>query len=362
MNKVSDILQKHNLNKDEIVHLLQLNREDSKLLFSKAQEVKEKYVGNTVYLRGLVEFSNMCRKNCLYCGIRAGNTNVNRYDLSDEAIIDAAVYSWKQRFGSIVLQSGECKNEKFSMRIENLLKTIHSKTNNELGVTLSLGEQSYDTFRRWRNAGAHRYLLRIEASNRELYNKLHPHTQVHDYDERLASLKALRDADYQVGSGTMIGLPFQTTEHLADDLLFLRDFDIDMVGMGPYIEHEDTPLFTYRHQLSPQKERFFMTLKMIAILRILVPDINMAAATALQAIDPVGREKAIQIGANVIMPNVTPAINRNDYLLYDNKPCTDEGADDCVDCIDARVRMAGNTIAYGEKGNPLHYYARKSVC
>lgn len=358
MDEIKAILNSDTLNKAAIIRLLQANRSESKILFEHARRVKQSYMGNKVYLRGLIEFSNICRKNCLYCGIRKGNENLNRYNLPDEAIIEAAVFSWKNRLGSVVLQSGECMNEQFPRRIESLLQTIHAHTNNELGITLSVGEQTPETYRRWREAGAHRYLLRIEASNKALYQIIHPKNLVHSYENRMQALYDLRAADYQTGTGVMIGLPFQTLEDLADDLLFFRSFDIDMVGMGPYIEHEDTPLYQYRDRLMPQQERFFLTLKMTAILRILMPDINIAAATALQAIDPIGREKAIQNGANVIMPNVTPSANRVDYSLYQNKPCTDEDSDECIDCLDARVRMADNEIAYNRKGHPLHYYNR----
>jgi len=358
MNEIQEILNSRKLEKQELVRLLQANTDEAEVLFRHAAKVKAQHVGNKVYFRGLIEFSNICRKNCLYCGIRQGNEDVSRYDLPDEAIVEAAVFSWNNRFGSVVLQSGECMNERFTRRIETLLQQIHARTNHELGITLSVGEQSKATYERWRRAGAHRYLLRIEASNKSLYEKLHPGDRVHGYESRLQALKDLQDTGYQTGTGVMIGAPFQSAEDMADDLLFFREFDIDMVGMGPYIEHEATPLYQYRHLLKPQSGRFFLTLKMTALLRIMMPDINIAAATALQAIDPVGREKAMRVGANVVMPNVTPAAHRADYALYENKPCTDEGADECVNCLDARIRMAGNEVAYGQKGHPLHYYRR----
>ena len=156
----------------------------------------------------------------------------------------------------------------------------------------------------------------------------------------------------------MIGLPFQTIEHLADDLLFMKEFDVDMVGMGPYIEHHDTPLYQFRSELMPVQERFNLALKMIAVLRIIMKDINIAAATALQAIDPLGREKAVKVGANVIMPNVTPGLFRNDYALYENKPCTDEQPEDCGGCLDARIQLADGEIGYGEWGDSKHFFKR----
>jgi biotin synthase len=207
-------------------------------------------------------------------------------------------------------------------------------------------------------AGAHRYLLRIEVSNPELYGKLHPNDRHHDYNERIGALRRLRKTGYQVGTGVMIGLPFQTLPDLADDLLFFREFDIDMAGMGPYIEHEDTPLFRFRNELLPLRERFLLSLKMVALLRILMKDINIAATTAMQAIDPQGREKALLVGANVIMPNLTPLKYRQDYLLYENKPCLDEESEECKSCLEARIALAGDEIGYGEWGDSKHFNRR----
>jgi biotin synthase len=258
------------------------------------------------------------------------------------------------------MQSGELQSEFITSRIENILKEIKKRTNGKLGITLSLGEQSEETYQRWFNKGAMRYLLRIEASNRELYAKLHPNDRFHDFDERLECLRALQRVGYQVGTGVMIGLPFQTLEHLADDLLWMQEMDVDMVGMGPYVEHPDTPLFQYHQNLRPITERFNLALKMTALLRILMKDINIAAPTALQAIDPLGREKAIKVGANIVMPNITPGTYRNDYKLYENKPCIDDAADDCKNCLEARIQLTGDEIGYGEHGNSKHFYRRKN--
>lgn len=357
---MKDLLHKKSLEKDDIIALLSANEEDSRKLFERSAEIKEKYVGNKVYFRGLIEFSNICGKNCYYCGIRAGNTNVERYNLSDEEIIDAARFAYENRYASVVLQSGELANETFISRIERLLSEIKKLSNSELGITLSVGEQSEETYQRWFNAGAHRYLLRIESTNRSLFEKIHPQNENHSFETRMKSLYSLKKTGYQVGTGVMIGLPFQTLEDLADDLLFIREFDTDMVGMGPYIEHPDTPLFEYNHLLLPQQERLQLALKMIAVLRIMMKDINIAAATALQAIDPMGREKAIKIGANIIMPNITPGKYRNNYKLYENKPCTDENPDDCTNCLEARISMTGNTIGYNEWGDSKHFKLKKN--
>jgi biotin synthase len=352
MNK---ILTKEKLSKDDIVALLNANADDTKALFTRSAEVKEEFVGNKVYLRGLIEFSNVCAKNCYYCGIRAGNNAVERYTLSDNEILEAAQFAYKNQFASIVLQAGELATEAFSVRIKNLLQEIKALCNGALGITLSLGEQTTKTYKEWFEAGAHRYLLRIESSNKNLYQKIHPQNENHNFDKRMACLQALRNIGYQVGTGVMIGLPFQTVDDLASDLLFFREINVDMVGMGPYIEHPDTPLYEHRNELLTKPARFKLALKMIAVLRIMMPDINIAAATALQAIDPMGREKAIKIGANVLMPNITPGKFRNKYKLYENKPCTDEDADDCTQCLEARIQMTGNTIGYNEWGDSKHF-------
>ncbi|MDI3528125.1 MAG: biotin synthase [Tenuifilum sp.] len=355
---ISNLLNKEHFSKEELVQLLSCEGDEKTKIFEKAAEVKAKYVGQKVYFRGLIEMSNLCRKNCLYCGIRAGNTNVHRYDLTDEEVVEAAKFAWENRYGSIAIQTGEVNTTDFVERIENLLDKINQATNHELGITLSLGEQTEETYRRWFNKGAIRYLLRIEASNRELYAKLHPNDKHHDFDARVECLKNLRKVGYQVGTGVMIGLPFQTLEHLAEDLLWMQEIDVDMVGMGPYIEHPDTPLFQHKDTLLPINERFNLALKMTALLRIIMKDINIAAPTALQAIDPLGREKAIKVGANVVMPNITPGAYRNDYKLYENKPCIDDAADDCKNCLEARIQLTGDEIGYGEQGNSKHFYQR----
>ena len=354
----TNLIRQEQFSKEDLVAILDAAGDSRQLLFHEAARVKNEYVGRKVYFRGLIEFSNICSKDCYYCGIRKSNKKVARYNLTDDEILHAAIFAYENRYGSIVIQGGEIISPAFTDRIERLVKKIKQLSGNELGITLSLGEQSYETYERWRIAGAHRYLLRIETSNRELYKKIHPADEHHEFDSRYNCLQHLRDLDYQTGTGVMIGLPFQTLEHLAGDLLFMQEFDVDMVGMGPYIEHHDTPLYSYRSELLPITERFDLSLKMIAVLRILMKDINIAAATALQAIDPLGREKAVKIGANVIMPNVTPGLFRNDYALYENKPCTNEDPDDCRNCLDARIELADGEIGYGEWGDSKHYINR----
>jgi biotin synthase len=356
---LSKILSKSEFTREELVFLLSLKGEERQIFLRKAADVKKSVVGKKVYFRGLVEFSNICSKDCLYCGIRIGNKKVVRYNATDEEILEACRFAWENRFGSVVLQSGELESKVFVTRVDNLLRKIKQLSNNELGITLSCGEQSLDTYRRWFESGAHRYLLRIEASNRELYYKIHPETPKHSFERRVEALHFLRETGYQVGTGVMIGLPFQTLEDLAGDLLFFKKTDIDMCGMGPYIEHEHTPLYQFRHLLKTKHERFDLALNMIAALRIIMPDINIAAATALQAIDPAGREKALTVGANVIMPNLTPCEYRKEYLLYEDKPCLDEDAELCRNCLEARIEMEGSEIGYGEWGDSKHFFNRQ---
>lgn len=355
---VENIFLKPSLTRDDLLYLLNTSDKERLVLFEKARETKAAYVGKKVYFRGLIEYSNYCKKNCYYCGIRAGNSRYARYQMTDNEVMEAVDYACENDYASIVIQSGERSNKVFVNKIESLLKKIHHQTSGRIHVTLSLGEQSEETYRRWFEAGAHRYLLRIEVSNPDLYKKLHPNNATHDYQRRIDALNTLRKTGYQVGTGVMIGLPFQTLADLADDLLFFRDFDIDMAGMGPYIEHADTPLYQHREKLLPLKERFDLSLKMVSILRIMMKNINIAATTAMQTIDPQGREKALMVGANVIMPNLTPVKYRQDYLLYENKPCLDEEAEECKSCLEARIHMAGDTIGYGEWGDSKHFKDR----
>lgn len=358
---VKEILKEGSFSNDDIVQLLKAEGDNLTELFRESARIKQENSGNKVYYRGLIEFSNICEKDCYYCGIRRSNKELDRYNLSDSEILDAARYAYDNRYGSVVLQSGELSNPRFTARITRLLKEIKKLSDGKLGITISLGEQTEEVYREWFEAGAHRYLLRIEASSPELYSKLHPGDSLHDYHRRLECLQLLRKTGYQTGTGVMIGLPFQTYKDLAGDLLFMKEMDIDMVGMGPYIEHENTPLSGHKAELLPLEERFRLSLKMIAILRIIMKDINIAASTALQAIDPMGREKAIQVGANIIMPNITPGIYRNSYKLYENKPCTDESADDCKGCLEARLKMVDAEPAWDEWGDSKHFHRRHNT-
>ena len=346
------------MTKSDIIKLLRCEGKEKEELFARSAEIKEKYIGSKVWLRGLIEFSNICGKDCLYCGIRKGNRNIQRYNLSDEEIINAAMFAYKNNYGSIALQSGELEGNNVAVRVEKLIRNIKELSEGKLGITLSVGEQKPGVYKRWFEAGAHRYLLRIETTNESLYAKIHPNDEMHSFGKRLDCLKSLQDIGYQTGTGVMIGLPFQTIDNLADDLLFMKNFDIDMCGMGPYIEHADTPLIHASGSLLPLNQRFDLTLKMIAIIRIMMKDINIVASTALQTIDPTGREKAIKTGANIIMPNITPAKYQSSYKLYDNKPFTEEFAEDCQYDFETKISIANTEVVYGEWGDSSHYGKR----
>ena len=356
---IAHILSTDDFSPGHIVRLLRTENDGRLLLFRHAAAVKEQHVGKVTWLRGLIETSNICEKDCLYCGIRSGNRKVHRYKMSDEEILAAVRFAAEQGYGSVVLQSGEIRHPAFTARVSALLDRIGEIGDGATRVTLSFGEQGEETFREWYAHGARRYLLRIETANRALYARLHPDNELHDYDTRLRALASLRENGYQVGTGVMIGFPGQTDEDLAEDLLFMQRIDVDMVGMGPYIEHPDTPLFERRDELASVAHRVDRTLKMVAILRSMMKDVNIAAVTALQALDPVGREKALAAGANVIMPNITPERYRNDYKLYTNKPCTDENPEECATCMDIRIAMAGDSVGYGEHGDSLHWQRRR---
>ena len=348
-------LHKPEFSQAELVQLLNASGDEEKTLFSYASEVKQRHVGNTVYLRGLIEFSNICEKNCYYCGIRRDNTATHRYCLTDSEVLEAIRFAHENGFGSVAIQSGELSSDAFTRKIDFILKEAMRMTNREIGITLSCGEQSEEVYRRWFESGAGRYLLRIESSSEELYYKIHPKDEIHSFTKRLNALEALKKTGYQTGTGVMIGLPFQTAEHLANDLLFMKQFDIDMCGMGPYIEHTQTPLYKNRSELIPLQERFALSLKMVALLRILMPDINIAATTALQSIEKNGREKALCIGANVLMPNITPKQYRDDYFLYQNKPVSQQSNEDDLRFLEQQLKSIGHEIGYFKQGNSKHY-------
>jgi biotin synthase len=339
--------------------LLESDFSELNRLYKEAKAVKQSTLGHDVYLRGLIELSNICTKDCFYCGIRKSNRSVNRYIMTKDEIIASAMFAFEKGFGSIVLQSGERDDENFIRFIEDIVEEINRLTSRQLRITLSLGEQTSETYKRWFNAGAHRYLLRIETSNESLYNKIHP--KDHSFKDRVDCLFALKRIGFQLGTGVMIGLPYQTVDDLVNDILFFKEMDIDMIGMGPFIEHSQTPLFGKPVDITKSHpELFELSLKMIAATRIFLPKINIAATTALQTLDPLGREKGINAGANIIMPNISPAKYREDYLLYENKPCVNDLADDCYECVVKRVEITGQKVALFSHGDSLNFLFKKN--
>jgi len=359
MNYISEILKTKSFSAENLAILLALEEPHRQILQKYAHGETTKRHGNKVFFRGLVEFSNICGKDCYYCGIRKSNRNVHRYELTEEEILEAVKFAYENDYGSVVFQSGERSDKTFVEKIDKLLRATKKITNGKLGITLSLGEQSEETYRRWFDGGAHRYLLRIETSNKKLFKQIHPNNDTHSFEKRLECLNILKETGYQTGTGVMIGLPNQTIDDLANDILFFKEMDIDMVGMGPYIEHKETPFYENRDVLLPIQRRFEISLNMIAALRLVLPDINIASATALQAINPLGREMGLQWGANIVMPNITPTKNRENYQLYKDKPGIDEGAQETISGLLQRIKDAGKEVAFGEWGDSKRYFKRE---
>jgi biotin synthase len=346
----------NDLSRDDIIYLLGIRDKVAlQELYAAAYSTKLKYVGNMVFFRGLIEISNICSKNCYYCGIRRGNSNVQRFNLDRSEILNSARWAWEHNYASLALQSGERDDAEFVDFVEDILLGIREFSGDELGITLSCGEQTEETYQRWREAGASRYLLRIETSNRDFYKKLHPAD--HDFDKRLECLKLLGKTGYQVGTGVMIGLPGQTKENLADEIIFFKDNDIDMIGMGPWIPHFETPL-GIKHPKLDNARQLEMGLKMIALVRLYLKDVNIAATTALHALNSEGREMGLMAGANVIMPVITENEHRGDYVLYEGKPVCDESAEDFRLALDRSINKLGEKVAYGRQGNSLHWQNR----
>jgi len=347
------------LTAEDLIALLSITDKDElQALYDCAYFIKEQYVGRIAYFRGIIECSNLCIKDCYYCGIRRSNKKVERFLMDEDEIFKEAMWAYEAEYGSCVIQSGERQDEAYIAMIERVVERISSHTHGEFGITLSLGEQTEETYRRWKKAGAHRYLLRIETTNPELYAKIHPAD--HSLEVRMECLAALRRCGYQVGTGVMMGLPGQTTRDLANDILFLKKIDIDMVGMGPYIPHSETPMGKEIPSYTDQQKKDALTLglKMIAVTRLVLKDINIAAATALQALEYTGREQGLRCGANVIMPNVTETDYRPKYQLYDNKPCLDENSSMCRGCLSGRIQGIGETIGFKERGDSPHFKKR----
>ncbi|MEZ4386517.1 MAG: [FeFe] hydrogenase H-cluster radical SAM maturase HydE [Candidatus Krumholzibacteriia bacterium] len=361
MDALERILTRERLEEADLVTLLSLEEPgDLQRLYEAAYAVKVREVGRVVYLRGLVEVTNVCSRDCLYCGIRRSNDEVERYLIDADEVLAAARWGWDQGFGSAVLQGGERTDPRFVAYIEEIVRAMQGFGAGGIGVTLSLGEQTEATYRRWHAAGAQRYLLRIETTNRELFAAIHADDQ--SFDERLDCLASLRACGYQVGTGVMIGLPGQTAADLARDIIFMRDQDIDMVGMGPFIPHQDTPMADSLGPFAAVRERQLeLGLTMIACTRLALRDVNIASTTALQALGPDGRERGLLAGANILMPNLTHTRFRRGYQLYDGKPGLDEGSEASTRALERSVAAIGETVGYRELGTSPHFTRRTSA-
>lgn len=346
------------LDNSELVCLLDApDAKAEQALFDAAYAVKKEYCSNLVNLRGLIEFSNICTRDCLYCGIRKSNCKVSRYQMEIGEIVSAARCAGEFGYGSVVLQSGERSDAAFVEQVTEILRQIAALPY-DLGVTLSCGEQTLETYLKWREAGAKRYLLRIESSNPELFARIHPAEC--SYTGRVGALERLKAAGYQVGTGVMIGLPHQTVNDLAGDIDFFRRIDADMIGMGPYLPQDDTPLGVQNPDAPGAAEMRLQTaLRMIAVTRLTLRDVNIAATTALQAIDPAnGRERGILAGANVIMPNVGDVIHRRDYQLYNGKPDLDENSASVRQKLLESLARIGEVPRFNAHGDPEHFFVR----
>lgn len=345
-----------NLSRGSIIQFLEGGGPDSEL-FEAARAALLESAGSGVFLRGIIELSNNCRKNCFYCGLRRDNRNFSRYTIPFDEVVNVFESGYAKGLRSFLLQSGELLGASHIDYVERILRWV-SRNLDGVRMVLSIGELPIGVLERFKKAGAHRYLLRIEASTPELYEMFHPDDGLHEYDDRLHSLKMIRASGWQTGTGVLIGLPGQTAENLADDLLFMKEMDIDMCGMGPYLEHEQTPLWNRRGELRQWEERELLTLRMISLLRLLLPTINIAATTALQTLDPDGLEKGLMAGANVVMPNLTPMKYRKDYNLYQGKVHVEDTLDEVLKILENRCSEIGRDVELGNPGDPLHFTNR----
>ena len=333
----------HELNKTEIIELLKYPFTLHSSLFTSADEIRRKYVGDAVHLRGLIEFSNYCKQNCLYCGLRRDNKNVTRYRLEPEQIIDFAKNASELGYKTVVLQSGEDPY----YTIDKMKYIISEIKKFDLAITLSIGEKTFEEYEAYKQAGADRYLIRIETTDKNLYEKLDPDM---DWENRLKCLQQLKSLGFEVGTGCLVGLPEQTLESLADDILFFKKINADMVGIGPFIPNNNTPLS------SSSGGSFELALKVMAITRLLLPDINIPATTAMETLNPNGRLIALQSGANVVMPNVTQGDYRKFYEIYPGKICVNDTPDKCRGCISGKIASIKRSIStdYGFRKNITH--------
>ncbi len=332
----------HDIEKAEIEHRLQFDQlvevltssMSHQALCQAADRVRSRFVGSDVYLRGLIEFSNRCQNNCLYCGLRKDNKRVKRYHLSIDEIVECAQIAKMYGYQTVVLQSGEDPVNEPYYPVDTMVQIIQKIKAFDLAVTLSLGEKTYEEYKAYKEAGADRYLLRIETTNKDLYHRLDPGMS---WENRHRCLIDLRKLDYEVGSGVMVGLPGQTPEDIANDILFFKEMDFDMIGIGPFIPHPDTPL------KNASRDHFELSLRAMALTRLLLPDINIPATTAMETLCPNGRVIALESGANVVMPNVT-GIHRKHYEIYPNKAGSRGGSLILKEEVSRQILEIGRTI------------------
>lgn len=325
--------------KNEVIEILKDNSQND-WLFSLADKIRKENVGDEVHLRGLIEFSNICKRTCKYCGLRCENKDIDRYRIEPDDIIFYAQKAVDMGYKTIVLQSGE--DEYYSREL--LCKIIKGIKTLDVALTLSIGERCFDDYKAFKDSGADRYLIRIETTDKELYKKMHPRMS---FENRVRCLKDLGKLGYEVGTGCLVGLPGQTIESLANDILFFKEINADMVGIGPFIAHPHTPL---KDCLNGD---FTLALKVMALTRILLKNINIPATTAMETLNPNGRIIALQSGANVVMPNVTTTEYRAKYEIYPNKICINENPSQCFNCVSGKIRSIGRSVStgYGFRNN-----------
>ena len=343
MIKIIDKLyDKQTLKKDEFIYLINnRNEETDEYLFNLARKRREEYYGKDVYIRGLIEFTNYCKNDCYYCGIRCSNKNADRYRLTKEEILLCAKEGYKLGFRTIVLQGGEdpyFTDEKMVDIISTLRKSYP-----DCAITLSIGEKSYESYKKYYDVGANRFLLRHETADSNHYSKLHPASL--SLENRKKCLYDLKDIGYQVGTGFMVGSPYQNAENLADDLLFIKELDPEMVGIGPFIAHKDTPF------KDKENGSFELTLFLLGIIRLMIPTVLLPATTSLATIDKMGREKGILAGANVVMPNLSPMNVRKKYMLYDGKVSTGDEAAESLNHLKESMKKIGYEVVVDRGDN-----------
>ena len=342
-NIIDKLFDTRDISDDELKMLIE-NESGDGYLFEKADTIRRKYYGSDVYIRGLIEFTNYCKNNCLYCGIRRDNRDAQRYRLSEEDILSCCSNGYELGFRTFVLQGGEDGhyNDDDICSIVSEIKKRYP----DCAVTLSIGEKPYQSYKAYFDAGADRYLLRHETADNAHYSRLHPAEM--NGEKRKECLFNLKEIGYQVGSGFMVGSPYQNTGNLIKDLRFLQQLKPAMIGIGPYISHKSTPFCDFANG------RLELCLRMIAILRLMFPDALIPATTALGTIAHDGRELGLKAGANVVMPNLSPVSVRKKYELYENKICTGEEAAECVNCLTGRVESAGYRITV-DRGDSKAY-------